>query len=44
MTTVTDKTVLELKQAITAKSDVEAEKQRLIYSGKLDFLLTVWNV
>ena len=30
----TDKTVLELKQAIAAKSDVEAERQRLIYSGK----------
>jgi ubiquilin len=29
----TDKTVLELKQAIAAKSDVEAERQRLIYSG-----------
>ena len=31
----TDKTVLELKQAIAAKSDVEAERQRLIYSGGL---------
>jgi hypothetical protein len=40
----TDKTVLELKQAIAAKSDVEAERQRLIYSGKLDYLLTVWYV
>jgi len=29
----TDKTVLELKQAIAEKSDVEAERQRLIYSG-----------
>jgi len=29
----TDKTVLELKQAIAGKSDVEAERQRLIYSG-----------
>ena len=28
-----DKTVLELKQAIAAKSDVEADRQRLIYSG-----------
>lgn len=27
-------TVLELKEAITAKSDVEKERQRLIYSGK----------
>ncbi|KAJ7867666.1 hypothetical protein B0H14DRAFT_2730619 [Mycena olivaceomarginata] len=30
----TDKTVLELKQAIAEKSDVEAERQRLIYSGR----------
>ena len=28
-----DKTVYELKQAIAAKSDVEADRQRLIYSG-----------
>ena len=28
-----DKTVLELKQAIAQKSDVEADRQRLIYSG-----------
>ncbi|KAI5119312.1 hypothetical protein M0805_004556 [Coniferiporia weirii] len=28
-----DKTVAELKQAIAAKSDVEADRQRLIYSG-----------
>jgi hypothetical protein len=28
-----DRTVLELKQAIAAKSDVEADRQRLIYSG-----------
>ncbi|KAJ7104200.1 hypothetical protein B0H15DRAFT_14058 [Mycena belliarum] len=38
----TDKTVLELKQAIAEKSDVEAERQRLIYSGRVlkdeDFL------
>ncbi|PFH45777.1 hypothetical protein AMATHDRAFT_77925 [Amanita thiersii Skay4041] len=31
----TDKTVLELKQAIAAKSNVEAERQRLIYSGRV---------
>lgn len=30
-----DKTVLELKQAIAEKSDVEADRQRLIYSGEL---------
>jgi hypothetical protein len=29
----TDKTVLELKEAIAEKSDVEADRQRLIYSG-----------
>jgi hypothetical protein len=29
----TSKTVLELKQAIAEKADVEAERQRLIYSG-----------
>ena len=29
----TDKTVLELKQAIAEKSDVGADRQRLIYSG-----------
>ena len=40
----TDKTVLELKQAIAAKSDVEAERQRLIYSGKLDYLFIEWYV
>lgn len=34
ITISTDKTVLELKQAIAAKSEVEAERQRLIYSGK----------
>jgi hypothetical protein len=28
-----DKTVLELKQAIAEKSDVEADRQRLVYSG-----------
>ncbi|KAF8065410.1 hypothetical protein FPV67DRAFT_1608591 [Lyophyllum atratum] len=31
----TDKTVLELKQAIAEKSDVEAARQRLIYSGRV---------
>jgi len=30
-----DKTVLELKQAIAEKSDVEADRQRLIYSGRV---------
>jgi hypothetical protein len=33
ITISTDKTVLELKQAIADKSDVEADRQRLIYSG-----------
>ncbi|KAF8802199.1 hypothetical protein BYT27DRAFT_7113133 [Phlegmacium glaucopus] len=43
----TDKTVLELKQAIAAKSDVEAERQRLIYSGRVlkdDDLLSVYKI
>lgn len=31
----TDKTVSELKQAVAAQSDVEADRQRLIYSGAL---------
>ncbi|KAH6911697.1 hypothetical protein BKA70DRAFT_1146120 [Coprinopsis sp. MPI-PUGE-AT-0042] len=31
----TDQTVLELKQAIAGKSDVPADRQRLIYSGKV---------
>ena len=30
-----DKTVRELKQAIADKSEVEADRQRLIYSGAL---------
>ena len=33
-----DKTVLELKQAIAEKSDVEADRQRLIYSGTYHIL------
>ncbi len=33
ITISTAKTVLELKQAIAEKSDVEADRQRLIYSG-----------
>ncbi|KAI6106705.1 hypothetical protein EV401DRAFT_2121246 [Pisolithus croceorrhizus] len=45
----TDKTVLELKQAIAAKSDVEANRQRLIYSGmcrvlKDEDLLSVYKI
>ncbi|EGN93572.1 hypothetical protein SERLA73DRAFT_97505 [Serpula lacrymans var. lacrymans S7.3] len=35
ITISTDKTVLELKQAIAEKSDVEADRQRLIYSAGL---------
>jgi ubiquilin len=31
----TDKTVLELKQAIAEKADVPADRQRLIYSGRV---------
>ena len=33
ITISTYKTVLELKQAIAAQSDVSADRQRLIYSG-----------
>ncbi|KAG7448021.1 uncharacterized protein BT62DRAFT_979825 [Guyanagaster necrorhizus] len=40
ITIATDKTVLELKQAVAEKSDVEAERQRLIYSGDEDVLST----
>ncbi|PPQ73424.1 hypothetical protein CVT26_015775 [Gymnopilus dilepis] len=43
----TDKSVLELKQAIAAKSDVEAERQRLIYSGRVlkdEDLLSVYKI
>ncbi|KAF8753703.1 Heat shock chaperonin-binding motif [Rhizoctonia solani] len=35
ITISTDKTVLELKQAIAEKSDVSADRQRLIYSGRV---------
>ncbi|KAI0931089.1 hypothetical protein AcW2_000048 [Taiwanofungus camphoratus] len=31
----TDKSVAELKQAIAEKSDVPADRQRLIYSGRV---------
>ena len=34
ITITTDKTVLDLKQAIAEKSDVPADRQRLIYSGE----------
>ncbi|KAJ7035003.1 hypothetical protein C8F04DRAFT_1259362 [Mycena alexandri] len=47
ITITTDKTVLELKQAIAEKSDVEAERQRLIYSGRVlkdDDLLSVYKI
>jgi hypothetical protein len=40
ITIKTDKSVLDLKKAIAEKSDVEAERQRLIYSGiSVDFHL-----
>ncbi|KAJ7284941.1 hypothetical protein C8J57DRAFT_1119950, partial [Mycena rebaudengoi] len=47
ITITTDKTVLELKQAIAEKSDVEAERQRLIYSGRVlkdEDLLSVYKI
>lgn len=43
------KTVRELKEAIAAKSDVEADRQRLIYSGQsrlsmsLSTSILTWN-
>ncbi|KAJ6619703.1 hypothetical protein B0H10DRAFT_2024528 [Mycena sp. CBHHK59/15] len=47
ITITTDKTVLEFKQAIAEKSDVEAERQRLIYSGRVlkdEDLLSVYKI
>ncbi|KAH7925375.1 hypothetical protein BV22DRAFT_435938 [Leucogyrophana mollusca] len=47
ITISTDKTVLELKQAIADKSDVEADRQRLIYSGRVlkdEDLLSVYKI
>ena len=35
ITIATDKSVLDLKRAIASQSDVEAERQRLIYSGRV---------
>ncbi|KAG9086407.1 hypothetical protein FRC07_013096, partial [Ceratobasidium sp. 392] len=35
ITIALSKTVLELKQAIAEKSDVSADRQRLIYSGRV---------
>ncbi|KAJ2921852.1 hypothetical protein H1R20_g15249, partial [Candolleomyces eurysporus] len=43
----TDKTVSELKQAIASKSDVPADRQRLIYSGRVlkdEDLLSVYKI
>ncbi|KAL9716771.1 hypothetical protein Ac2012v2_001222 [Leucoagaricus gongylophorus] len=43
----TEKTVLDLKHAIADKSDVEADRQRLIYSGRVlkdDEQLSVYKV
>jgi len=43
----TDKTVKELKEAIAQKADVEADRQRLIYSGRVlkdDDLLSVYKI
>jgi len=42
-----DKTVADLKQAIAEKSDVEADRQRLIYSGRVlkdDDKLSVYKI
>lgn len=43
----TDKTVLDLKKAIAEKSDVPADRQRLIYSGRVlkdDDALTAYKI
>jgi len=47
ITIPTDKSVLELKQAIATKSDVAADRQRLIYSGRVlkdDDILSVYKI
>ncbi|TFK22921.1 hypothetical protein FA15DRAFT_621728 [Coprinopsis marcescibilis] len=47
ITISTDKTVLELKQAIAEKSEVPADRQRLIFSGRVlkdDDLLSVYKI
>ncbi|KAG2010441.1 ubiquitin-60S ribosomal protein L40 fusion protein, variant 3 [Coprinopsis cinerea AmutBmut pab1-1] len=47
ITISTDKTVQELKQAIAEKSDVAADRQRLIYSGRVlkdEDLLSVYKI
>ncbi|KAI0706095.1 ubiquitin-related domain-containing protein [Cytidiella melzeri] len=43
----TDKTVLDLKQAIADRSDVPADRQRLTYSGRVlkdGDILAVYNI
>jgi ubiquilin len=43
----TDKTVLDLKKAVAEKSDVPAERQRLIYSGRVlkdEDILTTYKI
>ncbi|KAL0573629.1 hypothetical protein V5O48_008325 [Marasmius crinis-equi] len=47
ITIATDKTVAELKEAIAKQSDVEAARQRLIYSGRVlkdEDLLSVYKI
>ncbi|CAL1693801.1 unnamed protein product [Somion occarium] len=47
ITIATDKTVLDLKQAIAEKSDVPADRQRLIYSGRVlkdEDVLSVYKI
>ncbi|KAI0706094.1 hypothetical protein BC835DRAFT_1312233 [Cytidiella melzeri] len=47
ITISTDKTVLDLKQAIAEKSDVSADRQRLIYSGRVlkdEDVLSVYKI
>ncbi|KAG2140180.1 hypothetical protein DEU56DRAFT_911881 [Suillus clintonianus] len=47
ITISTDKTVLDLKHAIAEKSEVEADRQRLIYSGRVlkdDDVLSTYKI
>lgn len=47
ITITIDKSVLDLKKAIAEKSEVEAERQRLIYSGRVlkdDDILSVYKI
>ncbi|OSX66818.1 hypothetical protein POSPLADRAFT_1042130 [Postia placenta MAD-698-R-SB12] len=44
ITIATDKSVADLKQAIAEKSDVPADRQRLIYSGRDEDVLSTYKI